>query len=96
MSKLDANSFRSILTSVLRLSAPASDADIIAACTDRDLQISRSFRLEAIVAEATELEAAAKIAAQNGMFESGANLRNRAAGLRRALEILTPTPTAHL
>lgn len=46
-------------------------------------------QLEAIEREAVEMEAAARLAAQNGMYESGAGLRNRAAGLRRALLILT-------
>lgn len=43
-----------------------------------------------LLAEADELERAAKIAAQNGMYESGAALRNRAAGIRRAIEVLNP------
>ena len=46
--------------------------------------------LASLTTTACDLERAAKIAAQNGMYESGAALRNRAAGIRHALEILTP------
>lgn len=46
-------------------------------------------QLADLTAEAEELERAAKIAAQNGIYESGAALRNRAAGIRHALEALT-------
>ena len=45
--------------------------------------------IERIEAEAAELEIAAKQATANGMINSGATLRNRAAGMRKALEILT-------
>lgn len=51
--------------------------------------ISLEIQLAGLTAEAEELEKAAKIAAQNGMYESGAALRNRAAGIRRALEVLS-------
>lgn len=52
-----------------------------------------SAALTQILAEVEELHAAAKTAAQNGMFESGAALRNKAAGLLRAAEILRATDT---
>lgn len=42
----------------------------------------------ALATEADEMELAAKVASQNGMFESGAILRSKAAGIRRAIEIL--------
>lgn len=45
--------------------------------------------LAELAAEAAEMEAAAKIASKNGMFESGSILRSKAAGIRRAIEILT-------
>lgn len=51
-----------------------------------------AIRLEGLAAEVVELERAASIAAQNGMYESGAALRNRAAGIRLALENLEPIP----
>lgn len=35
-----------------------------------------------------ELERSAKLAAQEGMFETGVALRNKAAGIRMAIEIL--------
>jgi hypothetical protein len=44
-------------------------------------------------AEAKWLDAAAKRAAKDGMYETGAGLRNRASGLRRALEILEKLDT---
>jgi hypothetical protein len=52
-----------------------------------------SIKLAGLTAEAAELEQAAKVAAGAGMFERGATLRNRAAGIRRALEVLQPTPS---
>lgn len=39
--------------------------------------------------DAEEMEAAAKVAAQNGMYETGAALRNKASGIRHAVKILT-------
>lgn len=44
--------------------------------------------IDKILAEVGELHAAAKTAAQAGMFESGAALRNKAAGMLHAVEIL--------
>lgn len=38
--------------------------------------------------KAAELDRSAKTASENGMFESGAALRNKAAGIRMAIEIL--------
>ena len=59
-------------------------------------KLSQSMMLAALeipaaklTAEADELERAAKISAESGMYESGATFRNRAAGLRRAVQILT-------
>lgn len=46
-------------------------------------------RFAALRTEAVELEEAARIAASAGMYERGAVARNRAAGIRRALEVLT-------
>lgn len=40
-------------------------------------------------ARAIELIEAAKVAAKAGMYESGASMRNNAAGIRIAIEILT-------
>jgi hypothetical protein len=51
--------------------------------------------IERIEAEIAELEAAAKQAAKSGMVNSGATLRNRAAGMRRALNILTEGTPLH-
>ena len=39
-------------------------------------------------AEARWLEVAAKKAAKDGMYDTGAGFRNRAGGVRRAMEIL--------
>lgn len=46
-------------------------------------------KLEAMEARAIELIEAAKVAAKAGMYESGASMRNNAAGIRIAIEILT-------
>ena len=45
--------------------------------------------LEGLELEASELEAAAQIAAQHGMYESGSALRQKASGIRRTIETLT-------
>lgn len=49
--------------------------------------------IEQIEQEIAEHEQAAKEAAKHGMFSSGATLRNRAAGMNRALQILQPVTT---
>jgi len=45
--------------------------------------------IAALNLDAEEMEAAAKVAAQNGMYETGAALRNKASGIRHAVKILT-------
>ena len=52
--------------------------------SDKDLR----KLIEAAGEQAMELETAAKVAAQNGMYESGAALRNKADGVRIVIEAL--------
>jgi hypothetical protein len=52
-------------------------------------ELALAEKLEALEARAVELIDAAKVAAKAGMYESGATMRNKAAGIRIAIEILT-------
>jgi len=79
--------YRGLLCKILTLPETVSDTDLVAACEAQPTRLA--IRMAGLTAESEELERAAKVAAQNGMYESGAALRNRAAGIRRALEVLT-------
>lgn len=82
-----------LLGEILGVDHESSDAEIIA-----EVKRLVAFRdlMGHLHREAGELEDAGRVAAANGMFESGAVLRNKAAGIRRAIEILQFAPDGGL
>ena len=80
------SNYREKLCKLLGVSPLVSDKELKGLIDDR---IEKAGKLTQLDWAARELESSAKVAAKAGMYESGAAMRNKAAGIRIAIEILT-------